>query len=715
MKNLSYYLISLSLLFYIGCKEDNNPVDPGNQDPTVKIPESTKIISETDYNSYFVSISNDSTVFTFSSALTTDYNPKVNDVLYIPTTTGLLRKITNIQQSNNQVIISTTQGTFEEAIEEGSLSYRTRLSKSQMNKISYLTDGVILNDEVLNKYNSENFLFSFNKIIYDVDGDTTTQNDQVRLLGTFNLEQDILFDIEVRNFALQSVRYGYEMNNDLNLTLQASFNYQIEKSIQIARITFNPIFLQIGPLPVVIIPEIFINIGISGYANASLETSIDNELFIEAGVEYRRATGWGTYQGLNDVFTFNQPQITANAGARGYVAPEISMAVYGVLAAYARGELYAEIVADLFSNPWWSFYMGLDLGAGARANLLGAQLFNYSKDDLITFRKLIAEAPAGGQIPNPPTLSSPSNGATNVSIPVSLSWNASSGATSYTLQVSTNSSFTNLVYDQSALTGTSQQVTGLNNSTQYYWHVSATNSYGTSAWSSVWSFTTSGSIAGKKMLYLKNGDPSSWTTPGASGSQAEEISRWENAGFEVTTMDLSNTTITSSLLSNYDILRLYSYKGRGYTSNESNAISSYVTNGGNLFADVPHTSDVSAVSFFGVDNILGNNGGSNGLDWFYHGAPYVFGPITGPTGSLSTMAIECMDRPVLKSNHSLTIDATVEGYPAIAHGSFGSGKIVLMLVVSWSHDATYPGNAYRANIYQEQNLQFLQNCIVYLN
>jgi len=96
---------------------------------------------------------------------------------------------------------------------------------------------------------------------------------------------------------------------------------------------------------------------------------------------------------------------------------------------------------------------------------------------------------AAGTAPSAPTLSSPSNSATDVAIPPTLSWNSSSGATSYTLQVSINSNFTSFVYNQSGLTGTSQQVSGLNNSTQYYWRVSATNSYGTSGWSSVWNFS----------------------------------------------------------------------------------------------------------------------------------------------------------------------------------------------------------------------------------
>jgi hypothetical protein len=98
------------------------------------------------------------------------------------------------------------------------------------------------------------------------------------------------------------------------------------------------------------------------------------------------------------------------------------------------------------------------------------------------------QTPAGE--PPAPTLSSPTNGAANVSNGPMLVWNASSGASSYRLQVSTGPDFSTSVYDNSAITNTSQQLTGLAYSTTYFWHVNATNANGTSPWSVTWSFTT---------------------------------------------------------------------------------------------------------------------------------------------------------------------------------------------------------------------------------
>jgi hypothetical protein len=97
-----------------------------------------------------------------------------------------------------------------------------------------------------------------------------------------------------------------------------------------------------------------------------------------------------------------------------------------------------------------------------------------------------------GAMPAAPTLVSPVNGATDVSITPTLIWNASAGATNYQLQLATDSSFVSIIFSDSTLTSTSQAISSLVNSTTYYWRVRAKNAGGSSAWSSEWSFTTIG-------------------------------------------------------------------------------------------------------------------------------------------------------------------------------------------------------------------------------
>jgi uncharacterized protein (TIGR02145 family) len=100
----------------------------------------------------------------------------------------------------------------------------------------------------------------------------------------------------------------------------------------------------------------------------------------------------------------------------------------------------------------------------------------------------------GGTVPTPvpavPTLSSPSDAAPNLSVPVRLAWDSASGAASYGLQVSRNSGFTDVVYTAEGIRATSQNISGLVSGLRYWWRVNAKNNGGTSAWSTPRNFST---------------------------------------------------------------------------------------------------------------------------------------------------------------------------------------------------------------------------------
>jgi hypothetical protein len=93
-------------------------------------------------------------------------------------------------------------------------------------------------------------------------------------------------------------------------------------------------------------------------------------------------------------------------------------------------------------------------------------------------------------VPVAPVLVTPENGSTDVSTSVTATWQVASGADSYRIQVSKVEDFSSTVINIGNITDTSYQLTGLENSTPYYWRVNASNESGTSLWSTVWSFTT---------------------------------------------------------------------------------------------------------------------------------------------------------------------------------------------------------------------------------
>jgi transcriptional regulator CtsR len=95
--------------------------------------------------------------------------------------------------------------------------------------------------------------------------------------------------------------------------------------------------------------------------------------------------------------------------------------------------------------------------------------------------------------PSAPTLKSPASASTVPSLMPRLEWNASSGAISYGVQVSTTSSFTNLLVNETGITDLYYDIAAgiLNWNTTYYWRVNAKDSFdSTSSWSSSRYFKT---------------------------------------------------------------------------------------------------------------------------------------------------------------------------------------------------------------------------------
>jgi hypothetical protein len=92
--------------------------------------------------------------------------------------------------------------------------------------------------------------------------------------------------------------------------------------------------------------------------------------------------------------------------------------------------------------------------------------------------------------PKSPTLVSPLNGSGNITAYPTMNWNASTGTSSYRLQVSGSTTFNPLVFEDSTISAKNQEIGPLIDNTVYYWRVLAKNSNGSSTWSPVWSFTT---------------------------------------------------------------------------------------------------------------------------------------------------------------------------------------------------------------------------------
>ncbi len=148
------------------------------------------------------------------------------------------------------------------------------------------------------------------------------------------------------------------------------------------------------------------------------------------------------------------------------------------------------------------------------------------------------------QVPRIPNLISPTNSSVGQQTSLTFSWESCTCAKSYSVQISTSSAFTTVIPNQADLTASTTTVSGLSGSTTYYWQVNSANSAGSSAWSSVWTFTTQSGLPSPVLGTPANGSTGLPTTVALGWGAVSGASTY---GIQVSTASNFSTTVSSQL------------------------------------------------------------------------------------------------------------------------------------------------------------------------
>jgi len=186
--------------------------------------------------------------------------------------------------------------------------------------------------------------------------------------------------------------------------------------------------------------------------------------------------------------------------------------------------------------------------------------------------------------PVTPVLTYPADAATGTPTSLTLTWGTVANAETYRVQLSTNSTFSSTIVDDSTVTAGSKTMTGLSGTTVYYWRVNAKNTGGTSAWSTLFSFTTG--IAAPVLTIPNNAATNVSITPtltwsAVTGAVTYRIQLSTSSAFGTTVVDDSTLTTTSKAVTSLSNSSAYYWrvnaKNAGGTGAWSTVFSFYTT------------------------------------------------------------------------------------------------------------------------------------------
>lgn len=374
----SIFVLIILFLLTTNCQKDESIYLEPTRD-IVLFP-NVKVIDDNDFSNLVASI--DSTDYTIHghSNLLNEYELSAGDIFVSGVGYGLLRKIDSTSTQDNITRLYTSQATFDDAIEEGYFFHQSALTTQMIDSVEYLYEGVKLMSDATK--DDDEFKF-------DIDIDLGYS---VRLKGELTMKNDIVFELDIsRLLRLRKVQYGFESTTNAEIELSAGGSFNFNPSLQIFTLHFTPIVIP-TVIPIVITPRLDVYVGLDGSAEASVSTSVHGEFNYQVGVLFERGDGWSTYNTPSYDWDFNPPQATLEASATAYVQPEIGLMLYGVIGAYMDARVYSEIAVTPLSLPLWELFIGYRVGIGARATILGFELFDVNYPELLADKWLLADS-----------------------------------------------------------------------------------------------------------------------------------------------------------------------------------------------------------------------------------------------------------------------------------------------------------------------------------
>jgi hypothetical protein len=336
------------------------------------VPETTKVLSE-DTTRYLSAISGDGAVLTFWQSTPELLGLVPGDIIVSgvgPVARyGFLRRVTSVYPVGDQVVVSTVAASLKDAVREGTIRVSRTLTRDQV-ELATLAPGVTAADDAgpLARVDLARHTFNLDNVpVYDQDGNYFTTGDQIRATGRVSMTISVDYTVDV---ATDTETVDLTVDDSVDLRYDAHLALDLARaSRQIAHHVYTPWTIWIGPLPVVIVPVLSLQIGMEGHLSADLSVGITHGGAGTVGLEREADGDIRAFGDIESAFGPIHPTVTGSLSLEAFAGPRLALRLYGPTGYGLFGELDAYLrltatVANPPVEPWWQLFAGIELATG---------------------------------------------------------------------------------------------------------------------------------------------------------------------------------------------------------------------------------------------------------------------------------------------------------------------------------------------------------------
>ncbi len=343
------------------------------------IPDTTVVLTA-ETTDHLVSISSDGAVYTFGQMTEELGQLDPGDVMVADISAaapdGFLRKVIAVTSSGGQVIVTTEQAALEDAITQGSLSFSKRLTPDDLDSLDSLP-GISVRPPDPAAVEAQIVIEFADFVLFDLDGNHGTTHDQVKATGTIAVSPTIHFELLIQNSTVERLRFTTAATSTAELEIFAGADVSIiDVQPSIGLFSLPPIGLAIGPVPVVLTPQLGFVLGLEGSVQAGITTGVTVELVTTAGVEYENGV-FEPIAGADSNYQVNKPRPSVGGTVKAFVGLRFGLYLYGLAGPYLEVDKGVQIEVDFFADPWLLLYRIIEAKVGIRDTIPLVTLVDY--------------------------------------------------------------------------------------------------------------------------------------------------------------------------------------------------------------------------------------------------------------------------------------------------------------------------------------------------
>jgi len=386
-----------------------------NQIPEVQIPGTTRVLND-ETLSALQTMTDDQSVLVFERMTPQLSLIFVDDIIVGGSTLdvgnevapfGFLRRVVNaFLDGQGQFVIETVPAALDEAVERGAQGVIIPIDFGAIYTEETLTTSFLPQEGVVPVSYVPPFAglqVTIDHVVYDEDGDSSTTDDQVKARGWVKVEPGatVQLDMDIDNHQLQSFHFITTSRESARVELFSDVKVlNFQKTVPIKRFTFFPQTIFIGPVPVVITPQLTVYVGANGSISVKVSTGFEQSSTITTGASYENGT-WTPIAEINDNHIGPlETKLTQSAQAGAFAGPDLAVTIYGVAGPYGRINGYLTLRGDPSAIPLWKLYGGVKGELGIKVEVLSFKVTARTIPVDILPEQVLAQA--GGGV-TPPT------------------------------------------------------------------------------------------------------------------------------------------------------------------------------------------------------------------------------------------------------------------------------------------------------------------------